>query len=135
MTDIISAIDAATGCQQCGEPLGSSPSSDFCSEFCQGAWHFRVHHDGTLEMLVLPDTRALSEAFGRMSEALAGIMRGMSVSATRAAQAVDSLMESCEPHAARQSAMNKALEARRARNTGPSSTGRAPRSINPRRTR
>lgn len=37
--DIISAIDAATGCQHCGNPLGSSPSSDFCSEFCQGAWH------------------------------------------------------------------------------------------------
>lgn len=37
--DIISAIDAATGCQQCGNPLGSSPSSDFCSEFCQGSWH------------------------------------------------------------------------------------------------
>lgn len=38
MTDIISAIDAATGCQHCGNPLGSSPSSDFCSEFCQRSW-------------------------------------------------------------------------------------------------
>lgn len=38
MTDIISAIDAATGCQHCGNPLGSSPSSDFCSEFCQRTW-------------------------------------------------------------------------------------------------
>lgn len=37
--DILEAIDAATGCQQCGNPLGASPSSDFCSEFCQGAWH------------------------------------------------------------------------------------------------
>lgn len=38
MTDIISAIDSATGCHQCGNPLGSSPSSDFCSEFCQSTW-------------------------------------------------------------------------------------------------
>lgn len=36
--DIISAIDSATGCHQCGNPLGSSPSSDFCSEFCQRTW-------------------------------------------------------------------------------------------------
>lgn len=36
--DIISAIDQATGCHQCGNPLGSSPSSDFCSEFCQATW-------------------------------------------------------------------------------------------------
>lgn len=38
MTDIISAIDAATGCQQCGNPLRSSPSADFCGEFCQATW-------------------------------------------------------------------------------------------------
>lgn len=36
--DIISAIDAATGCQHCGNPLGSSPSPDFCSEPCQAIW-------------------------------------------------------------------------------------------------
>ncbi|MEU0467284.1 hypothetical protein ABZ215_25055 [Amycolatopsis sp. NPDC006131] len=37
--DIIDAIDAATGCQQCGGPLGESPSDDFCSDWCQGVWH------------------------------------------------------------------------------------------------
>lgn len=36
--DIIAAIDQAVGCQQCGNPLGSSPSSDFCSEYCQRMW-------------------------------------------------------------------------------------------------
>lgn len=36
--DIISAIDHVTGCQQCGNPLGPSPSDDFCGEGCQQAW-------------------------------------------------------------------------------------------------
>jgi hypothetical protein len=34
----LSAIDAATGCQQCEGPLGNSPSDSFCSDGCQGAW-------------------------------------------------------------------------------------------------
>lgn len=41
MTDLqstLDAIDAATGCQQCEGPLGSSPSGDFCSEFCWQKW-------------------------------------------------------------------------------------------------
>lgn len=37
--DIISAIDQATGCQQCGKPLGNSPSGDFCGEGCQQCWY------------------------------------------------------------------------------------------------
>jgi hypothetical protein len=37
--DILAAIDAAVGCQQCGSPLGGSPSTDFCSSGCQEAWH------------------------------------------------------------------------------------------------
>jgi hypothetical protein len=36
---IIAAIDAATGCQQCGAPLSASPSGDFCGPACQQAWH------------------------------------------------------------------------------------------------
>lgn len=39
MTDILAAIDAAVGCQQCGGPLGPSPSDDFCRQDCQDAWH------------------------------------------------------------------------------------------------
>ena len=38
----LTAIDAALGerdCQRCARPLGASPSSDFCSEGCQRAWH------------------------------------------------------------------------------------------------
>lgn len=38
MTSIIDKIDAAMGCQQCGKPLGRSPSNDFCSESCQHGW-------------------------------------------------------------------------------------------------
>lgn len=41
MTDLqstLDAIDAATGCQQCEGPLGTSPSGDFCSELCQQTW-------------------------------------------------------------------------------------------------
>ncbi|PWK81703.1 hypothetical protein C8D88_116114 [Lentzea atacamensis] len=41
MTDIIARIDAVTGCQQCGKPLGPSPSDDFCGEGCQHAWHVK----------------------------------------------------------------------------------------------
>lgn len=37
--DIIASIDRAIGCQRCGNPLGSSPSDDFCGERCQHAWH------------------------------------------------------------------------------------------------
>lgn len=37
--DIIAAIDAATGCQQCGGPLAGSPSDDFCCPEHQQAWH------------------------------------------------------------------------------------------------
>jgi len=35
-------IDAAIGgreCQHCAQPLGASPSADFCSEGCQRIWH------------------------------------------------------------------------------------------------
>lgn len=38
LSDTLSAIDAATGCQQCEGPLGSSPSADFCSQWCQDNW-------------------------------------------------------------------------------------------------
>lgn len=37
--DIISAIDTAVGCQQCGKPLEGSVSDDFCGEGCQQRWH------------------------------------------------------------------------------------------------
>jgi hypothetical protein len=39
----VAAIDAATGCQHCGGPLGTSPSTDFCAEDCQTLWR-RHHH-------------------------------------------------------------------------------------------
>ena len=37
--DIVDAIDQATGCQQCGGPLGGSPSDYFCGPACQDRWH------------------------------------------------------------------------------------------------
>lgn len=37
--DFIDQLDAAIGCQQCGRPLGNSPSNDFCGEVCQEHWH------------------------------------------------------------------------------------------------
>jgi hypothetical protein len=37
--DILDQIDAATGCQLCGRPLGDSPSDDFCSPEHFRAWH------------------------------------------------------------------------------------------------
>lgn len=39
MTDIFAAIDAAVGCQQCGGPLGDSPSDDFCTAEHQQEWN------------------------------------------------------------------------------------------------
>lgn len=36
--DFIAQLDAAIGCQQCGNPLGDSPSADFCGADCQQAW-------------------------------------------------------------------------------------------------
>lgn len=36
--DFIAELDAAIGCQQCGSPLGDSPSNDFCTDTCQFAW-------------------------------------------------------------------------------------------------
>lgn len=38
VTDTVSAIDSAIGCQQCGRPVSGSPSDDFCSENCQAVW-------------------------------------------------------------------------------------------------
>jgi Protein of unknown function (DUF3631) len=38
----LTAIDAVIGdreCQQCSQPVGGSPSADFCSEDCQRTWH------------------------------------------------------------------------------------------------
>ena len=38
----LTEIDAALGgqeCQHCGQPIGASPSADFCSEGCQQTWH------------------------------------------------------------------------------------------------
>lgn len=37
--DFLDRLDAAIGCQQCGGPLGSSPSDDFCDDDCQARWH------------------------------------------------------------------------------------------------
>jgi hypothetical protein len=37
--ETLARIDSATGCRQCGNPLGPSPSDDFCGEGCQHAWH------------------------------------------------------------------------------------------------
>jgi hypothetical protein len=40
----LTTIDTAIGdaeCQQCGHPVGASPSLDFCSEDCQQCWHER----------------------------------------------------------------------------------------------
>jgi hypothetical protein len=37
--DILDAIDAAVGCQECGCRLDGFPSDDFCSDGCQQAWH------------------------------------------------------------------------------------------------
>ncbi|SFJ91254.1 Protein of unknown function [Amycolatopsis sacchari] len=38
-TDTVAAIDEVIGtCNQCGRPLGESPSDDFCSENCQQVW-------------------------------------------------------------------------------------------------
>lgn len=36
--DILAAIDAAVGCQQCGGTLDGSVSDDFCSQDCQQDW-------------------------------------------------------------------------------------------------
>lgn len=36
--DFIAELDAAIGCQQCGGPLGDSPSADFCNDDCQQVW-------------------------------------------------------------------------------------------------
>ena len=44
----LTEIDAALGgieCQHCGQPIGASPSADFCSEGCQQTWHNQ--HTGT----------------------------------------------------------------------------------------
>jgi hypothetical protein len=41
ITTALTAIDAAIGdgdCQHCGQPVGASPSQDFCCEDCQQAW-------------------------------------------------------------------------------------------------
>ncbi|MGH3427799.1 MAG: hypothetical protein ACRDQZ_09570, partial [Mycobacteriales bacterium] len=38
----LTAIDTALGdrdCQHCAQPVGASPSADFCSEDCQRTWH------------------------------------------------------------------------------------------------
>lgn len=70
MTDFhstLDAIDRATGCQQCEGPLGSSPSGDFCGEFCQQRWAaLRVGADlidwGGIpiiqEVIITPPTRS-----------------------------------------------------------------------------
>lgn len=60
MSDILDAIDAAIGCQQCGGPLGASPSDDFCGEGCQRTWaaarvgHAPVDHCGIGQVLTRP---------------------------------------------------------------------------------
>jgi hypothetical protein len=38
VADVVSAIDEVLGCQQCGGPLGESPSGDFCGPGCASAW-------------------------------------------------------------------------------------------------
>lgn len=79
MTDIISAIDAATGCQQCGNPLGASPSSDFCGEFCQATWHEKrvgVEREKPKPSVTI-EVSAVVEALGRQSSAAARAARGL----------------------------------------------------------
>ncbi len=64
--DILAVIDAALGCRQCGGPLGDSPSTLFCSDDCQRAWHAARsdHLVGYQE----PDDQFLADPTPRSSE-------------------------------------------------------------------
>lgn len=83
--DIIAAIDAVTGCQQCGRTLEGSVSDDFCGERCQRTWAAnRVGvpvHDPILDSAdraalarvfaqLMPTAEQCGEAFRQFGEAL-----------------------------------------------------------------
>jgi hypothetical protein len=56
--DIITAIDAVIGCQECGGPLDRSPDRDFCGEPCWTTWH-SARVGATPEWYETPDWQAV----------------------------------------------------------------------------
>lgn len=164
MSDIIDRIDAATGCHQCEQPLGHSPSDMFCSEDCQSAWQSK--RVGMAAAWWAPRPVPLARVFiGSSGQSpnhvmwdevgvLAGPIvfdtsevvqiRGSLVpavgeieftSTTFNRDAWESLFGAPPPPRTQDEVMRDALEARRHRNTGPAPRGRAPRRLDPRRPR
>lgn len=77
--DIISAIDHATGCHQCGQDLTGSASDDFCTEACQRTWQAaRVGAELELEDEAWPCGVSAATA----AEYLAAVMRQVSATFT-----------------------------------------------------
>lgn len=112
MNDILATIDAATGCQQCGGPLGDSPSDDFCRERCRMAWYaagvqILSPDEGeafrTFDLSLFDNLRTAFEEFGR------ALMRMQAELAKISEVAAKPDMNPRE----------RALHLRRTRNTGP----------------
>lgn len=142
--DIIDRIDAATGCQQCEGPLGESPSDLYCSESCQDTWQShrvgvqrvviqRIELTEDQRRIIVQHLEAMSHAAQEMGQVLIRQVRLAVKSAEEAFQQLRPLFPAA--HEGRRDLMQVALDARRNRNTGPPRSGRAPRRIDPRRTR
>jgi hypothetical protein len=136
--DVVTRIDAAVegrcACG-CGAVLDrDGPSAWFASEACQ--WRWQGAGRGQPPMLVVIDPEAARAALQRANEALTHLLGGLvpvfEAMGQQLAAVADQirLMLSEQPPQ-----MERALWARRNRNTGPKAQARAPRRIDPRRSR
>jgi hypothetical protein len=144
--DIVADIDAALGCQQCRNPLGRSPSADFCTEECQRTWHgLRAAHVVGGRLLVDEELAAA------VREQMTDVMRqcvvcwdSVRVALQGVADAFKTLGEALQP-LGKQSppAVRKTIDDRWARviqarcdaQSGPSRSNRPPRRLDARRSR
>lgn len=133
--DILATIDAATdglcacGCRRPLDPAG--PSAWWATEACQGAWQSgrpRVVGAEDIRLLRAADITDLLAAINRAIEAFARFARDI---AERLRPLVTALVVAAKPA----DPVQRALELRRNRNTGPKTPQRAPRRIDPRRAR
>ncbi|OLR92694.1 hypothetical protein BJP25_21975 [Actinokineospora bangkokensis] len=74
VSDVVAEIDAVMGCQQCGGPLGDSPSGDFCGQACASLW--AAQRTGARPGDVAAAFPALAQAAREISAALRGDAAG-----------------------------------------------------------
>lgn len=147
MTAAPTAEVVTARCAWCRHSLDDSPSLYYCDPTCQALWIARATGarptPETLRAAIARELsrqaelanaalRSLAPTIASAMAAVSEAFAGLSSVATALGRQLAPLLEQ---HHAKATAMQRALQARRDRNTGPARTARPPRTINARGTR